>query len=91
MLCRTNEISGSLFSYVDLKERIPPRSPLRKFRQVVQDSLASINAEFAVLHTDFDRPSIPPERLIPASMPQKLTRSSSKELMEQKALIFTQN
>ena len=31
----TDETSGSLFSYVDLEERIPPRHPLRRIRQVV--------------------------------------------------------
>lgn len=36
----TDETSGSLFSYVDLEERIPPRHPLRKIRQVVNDALA---------------------------------------------------
>jgi hypothetical protein len=29
------EVSGSLFSYVDLEARIPARHPLRKIRQVV--------------------------------------------------------
>jgi hypothetical protein len=35
----TDETSGSLFSYVDLEERIPPRHPLRKIRRVVNDAL----------------------------------------------------
>nr|WP_241648436.1 hypothetical protein [Sinirhodobacter populi] len=30
----TDEVSGSLFSYVDLEARIPARHPLRKIRQV---------------------------------------------------------
>lgn len=60
----TDELSGSLFSYVDLEERIPARHPLRKIRQVVNDALASLDAEFEALYTDFDRPSIAPERLI---------------------------
>jgi hypothetical protein len=30
------EMSGSLFSYVDLDARIPMRHPLRKIRQVVK-------------------------------------------------------
>ncbi len=37
-----DETSGSLFSYVDLEGRIPPRHPLRKIRQVVNDALASL-------------------------------------------------
>ena len=44
-----DETSGSLFSYVDLEERIPPRHPLRKTRQVVNDALASLDADFEAL------------------------------------------
>ena len=46
----TDEMSGSLFSYVDLEERIPSRQPLRKVRQVVNDALASLDAEFDQLY-----------------------------------------
>lgn len=59
----TDDASGSLFSYVDLEERIPVRHPLRKIRRVVN----SLDAKFEALYTDFGRPSIAPERLIRAS------------------------
>lgn len=82
----TDETSGSLFSYVDLEERIPPRHPLRKIRQVVNDALASLDAEFEALYTDFGQPSIPPERLIRASLLQILfSIRSERQLMEQMA------
>ena len=82
----TDETSGSLFSYVDLEERIPPRHPLRKIRQVVNDALASLDADFEALYTDFGRPSIPPERLIRASLLQILfSVRSERQLMEQMA------
>jgi hypothetical protein len=46
-----DETSGSLFSYVDLEARIPARHPLRTIRQVVNEALASLDAEFeALLH-----------------------------------------
>ena len=80
----TDETSRSLFSYVDLEERIPARHPLRKIRQVVNDALASLDAEFEALYTDFGRPSIPPERLIRASLLQILfSVRSERQLMEQ--------
>jgi len=80
----TDETSGSLFSYVDLEERIPARHPLRKIRQVVNDALTSLDAEFEALYTDFGRPSIPPERLIRASLLQILfSVRSERQLMEQ--------
>ena len=79
-----DETSGSLFSYVDLEERIPGRHPLRKIRQVVNDALASLDADFAALYIDFGRPSIPPERLIRASLLQILfSIRSERQLMEQ--------
>ena len=80
----TDEASGSLFSYVDLEARIPARHPLRKIRQVVNDALASLDAEFEALYTDFGRPSIAPERLIRASLIQILfSVRSERQLMEQ--------
>lgn len=80
----TDEASGSLFSYVDLEDRIPARHPLRKIRQVVNDALARLDAEFDALYTDFGRPSIPPERLIRASLLQSLfSVRSERQLMEQ--------
>ena len=84
MMRGTDETSGSLFSYVDLEERIPARHPLRKIRQVVNDALSSLDAEFEALYTDFGRPSIPPERLIRASLLQLLfSVRSERQLMEQ--------
>ena len=80
----TGDAGGSLFSSVDLKERIPVRHPLRKVRQVVNEALASLDAEFAALCTAFGRPSIAPERLIRASLIQILfSLRSERQLIEQ--------
>jgi hypothetical protein len=84
MMRGTDGTSGSLFSYVDLEARIPARHPLHKLRQVVNEALASFDAEFEVLYTDFGRPSIAPERLIRASLIQILfSVRSGRQLMEQ--------
>lgn len=80
----TDEASGSLFSDVDLEARIQARHPLCKIRQVVNDALACLDGEFAALYTDFDHPSIAPERLIRASLIQTLfSVRSERQLMEQ--------
>ena len=80
----TDETSGSLFSFVDLEDRIPARHPLRKIRQVVNDALISLDGEFAAMYADFGRPSIAPERLIRASLIQILfSIRSERQLMEQ--------
>ena len=47
-------------------------------------ALASLDAEFEALYTDFGRPSIPPDRLIRASLLQILfSVRSERQLMEQ--------
>ena len=80
----TDEASGSLFSYVDLDERIPAKHPLRKIRQIVNDALASLDPEFDQLYSVEGRPSIAPERLIRASLIQILfSVRSERQLMEQ--------
>jgi transposase len=80
----SDEASGSLFSYVDLEERIPARHPLRKIRQMVNDALASLDAELDRLYSAEGRRSIAPERLIRASLFQILfSIRSERQLMEQ--------
>jgi transposase len=80
----TDRATGSLFSYVDLEERVPVGHPLRAIRRVVNDALASLDGEFAGLYAAHGRPSIPPERLIRASLLQILySVRSERQLMEQ--------
>jgi transposase len=85
----TDELSGSLFGYADLDERIPARHPLRKVRQVVNDALASLDAAFDRLYSAEGRPSIAPERLIRASLIRAsliqilFSIRSGRQLMEQ--------
>lgn len=80
----TDETSGALFSYIDLEERIPARHPLRKIRRIVNEALASLDAEFEGLYGKDGRPSIAPERLIRASLLQILfSIRSERQLMEQ--------
>lgn len=80
----TDEMTGALFSYVDLEERVPARHPLRLIRRIVNNALAGLDAEFEVLYAKEGRPSIPPERLIRASLLQILfSIRSERQLMEQ--------
>ena len=67
-----------------MEERIPARHPLRKIRRVVNDALASLDADFDRLYATGGRPSIAPERLIRASLIQILfSVRSERQLMEQ--------
>ena len=54
----TDGTSGALFSYVDLEARVPERHPLRKIRWIVNEALASLDAEFEGLYGKDGRPSI---------------------------------
>ena len=67
----TDKISGSLFSYVDIEDRIPARHPLRQVKRIVDEALASLDAEFE-LYAAEGRPSIAPERLMRAGLIQIL-------------------
>ncbi|XDA97960.1 IS5 family transposase [Sulfitobacter sp. LCG007] len=80
----SDQVTGSLFSYADLEERIAAGHPLRKIRAVVNDALRSLDAEFDRLYAGEGRPSIAPQRLIRASLLQILySVRSERQLMEQ--------
>lgn len=80
----SDDQNGSLFSYVNVDERIPARHPLRKIRDVVNSALASLDADFDRLYASEGRPSIAPERLLRASLIQILfSVRSERQLMEQ--------
>lgn len=75
--------SGSLFSYVDIEARVPAGHPLRRIRELANGALARLNERFAGLYAREGRPSIPPERLIRASLLQLLySIRSERQLME---------
>lgn len=75
---------GELFSYVSLEQRIPKRHPIRKMRRLVDEALANLDPVFDEIYADNGRPSIPPERLIRASLLQVIySIRSERQLMEQ--------
>ena len=75
--------SGSLFSYVDIEERVRADHPLRTIRRLVDGALESLTADFAALYSGMGRPSIPPERLLRAMLLQAFySIRSERQLME---------
>jgi len=75
--------SGSLFSYVDLEQRVPSDHPLRLIRTVVDDALQELSPTFSEIYSDRGRPSIPPERLLRALLLQILHGlRSERQMME---------
>ncbi len=75
---------GGLFSYVSLETRVPKGHPVRKVRKLVDTALANLDELFDEIYAREGRPSIPPERLIRASLLQVLySIRSERQLMEQ--------
>ena len=76
--------SGSLFSYVDLEDRVRADHPLRTIREIANAALGALSDEFeAIYATGVGRPSIPPERLLRALLLQAFYGvRSERQIME---------
>ena len=78
-----DQIYGSLFSYIDLEERVETEHPLRPIREIVNTALAALSREFEALYSGLGRPSIPPEKLLRAMLLQAFySVRSERQLME---------
>jgi transposase len=76
--------SGSLFSYVDLEQRVRPDHPLRTIRTLVNEALGSLDGRFGEIYSQIGRPSIPPEQLLRAMLLQAFySVRSERQLMDQ--------
>jgi transposase len=79
----TDQHSGSLFSYIDIEARVPQEHPLRRVRELVNGALSKLDERFGELYAKDGRPSIPPERLLRASLLQLFySIRSERQLME---------
>jgi transposase len=73
-----------MFSYVSVDERVPSDHPIRKLRELVDGVLAEMDPLFERRYAKTGRPSIPPERLLRASLLQVVySVRSERLLMEQ--------
>ena len=78
-----DEKSGSLFSYIDLEDRVRADHPLRPIREIANTALAALSADFAALYSGLGRPSVPPEKLLRAMLLQAFySVRSERQLME---------
>ena len=77
-----DEICGSLFSYVDLEDRVRADHPLRPICEIANAALAALSG-FAALYYGMGRPSVPPEKLLRAMLLQAFySVRSERQLME---------
>ena len=75
--------SGALFSFVDIEARIPTKHPLRAMRRLTNAALADLDRAFSSLYEGCGRPSVPPERLLRATLLQLLySIRSERQLVE---------
>jgi transposase len=76
--------NAGMFSYITPAQRVPKDHPLRAIRALVDAALKEMSPVFQGLYSRIGRPSIPPEKLIRASVLQMLyTIRSERQLMEQ--------
>jgi len=59
-----------MFSYVSVEDRVPPDHPIRKLRILVDAILGELDELLAARYAAGGRPSIPPERILRASLLQ---------------------
>lgn len=59
---------ASMFSYFSPESRVPADHPLRSIKRDAEAVLASLSRELDKLYAEDGRPSIPPERLLKASL-----------------------
>lgn len=59
---------ASMLAFVDLEERVPPTHPLRTIKGFADGALERLSPVFDAMYALDGRPSIPPERLLKASL-----------------------
>src|SRR5262245_23276278 len=80
----SDELTGSMFSYVNIEARIPANHPIRIIRRIVNEVLAGLDAEFTAMYSGIGQPSIAPARLLRGSLLQIIfSIRSERPLMEQ--------
>src|SRR5215217_5128658 len=58
----------TMLAFIDLEERVPAGHPLRTIKRLADEALTELSLAFDAMYADVGRPSIPPERLLKASL-----------------------
>ena len=59
---------ATMLAFVDLKERVPQDHPIRTIKIIADDALERLSPEFDQMYSMVGRASVPPERLLKASL-----------------------
>src|SRR3979490_556934 len=62
------DLQTTMLAVVDLEERVPPKHPLRVIKQFADRALVELSPVFDEMYGAGGRPTIPPERLLKASL-----------------------
>ena len=80
----SNAQQMTMLAVADAGELIPQGHPIRRVRPVVESALVRLEPAFASMYAEIGRPSIPPERLLKASLLMALySIRSERQLCEQ--------
>jgi transposase len=58
----------TMLAFIDLEERVPASHPLRTIKRLADEALGDLSSTFDQMYAKDGRPSIPPERLLKASL-----------------------
>jgi transposase len=58
----------TMLAFIDLEGRVPPDHPLRAAKQLADEAITDLSPTFDTMYAEVGRPSIPPERLLKASL-----------------------
>ena len=73
-----------MLSLVTPEKRVPPDHPLRQIKSLAEEALRTLSPVFDEMYSSLGRPSIPPERLLKATLLMALyTVRSERMLCEQ--------
>lgn len=79
-----NEPSQAMFCYVSPEGLVPKNHPLRPIKSMADAALKKLSPKFDAMYSHTGRPSIPPEKLLKASLLQAFyTVRSERQLVEQ--------
>ena len=76
----TDRKQATMLSLVTPEQRVPPNHPLRAVKKLADAALAELSATFEQMYSAVGRPSIPPERLLKASLLMALYTVRSERL-----------
>ena len=63
---RTPQIT--MLAFIDLVQRVPTSHPLQTVKRLADEALADLASTFDGMYAEDGRPTIPPERLLKASL-----------------------